>query len=160
MQQTPSPSPEASPPEADKAKAEPKQKMTRDQRQAFSRAAERAAELAKHKAEIAALRHIASQMNETTARAVGLCQQVLGGQLELQRIDANGAAMIVCRSPPGRELKDEVCDELARLFGLPICAIPNDLRFEAVAPEILEAAGWTRLGPRGLVDASGQPLAL
>lgn len=114
---------------------------------------------AERRAEVEALRQVAEVSNRTAQMAIQLCRRVLDGQLEVQRIDANGASMIIVKSPPDRELKDEICEALSQILKLPLVAVPNTFTFETCLPDVLEKAGFVKArGPLGLVGPDGAPL--
>lgn len=109
-------------------------------------------------AENEAIKNVAQQVNANCQLLAATLQALVLQKLEVQKIQTPDVALLVVYTEPGMELRDEVLDQLMKLLKMPVIVLPKSMRVEGVKPETLEAAGWTRLGPRSLVDAEGKPL--
>lgn len=102
------------------------------------------------------LRDSLEKVNKTAQTAVLALTELARGKIEVSRIDANAAAVLVFRVEDGNDLTDEFCDQMMRLLKLPLVVLPKSTTFEAVDDKVLENAGWTRKVE--IVRAEGQAL--
>lgn len=108
--------------------------------------------------QIAALKSVAEQINATAQLAVGALQALALKEITLSKIEAKGSELLVVFCEPGRELRDEVCDELIKLLKMPLVVLPKDMRIESLDAKQLEAVGLMKKETVRLVDAQGQDL--
>ncbi len=91
-----------------------------------------------------ALREVCAQVNATAQLAVSALRELAMGKMEMARIDAKEASVLLIKIEPGMDLRDDVVEPMSRLFKLPVCVLPKTMDVTAIPPEALEAHGWSR----------------
>lgn len=91
-----------------------------------------------------ALREVAGQINATAQLAVQALKAVALRELELYRVEANGAVAMLIKVNDGMDLSEDLLNQMSKLFKMPVCVLPKSMTLEALQSEQLESAGWTR----------------
>lgn len=116
--------------------------------------------------QLSALKGVAEQINGTAQLAVRALHAVAIKEISLSQINVGDEKLIVVGCEPGRELADNVCDQLIALFKCGLIVVPKDMDFQALKGEALAsferklvAMGWEKKKSVTLVGADGQDVS-
>lgn len=138
-------------PGLNKLAAEAGADMDRNQRRHMNKQLNRAVNLEATR-QVMALKEVATGSVATTQLALKVIQAMIVKEMEIQPLRVDGKEVIILWVDKGRDVSDEVCDQLAAILRKPFIVLSRDVSIEALDRDKMEAAGWTRKGPK-LVDA-------